>query len=307
VLADVLTHGGKNVIFASNTSSIPIGKIAEGSVAPERVIGMHYFSPVPKMPLLEIITTDKTAPWVTATAVELGKKQGKTVIVVRDGAGFYTSRVLGPYLNEASFLLAEGVPVEAIDSALVRWGFPVGPVTLLDEVGIDVGAKVGHILHEAFGERMAPPPSVERLVEDQRFGKKNGRGFYDYGSKKKGKREVDRSVYAVLGVEPNTQLPGLDIVERCVLQFVNEAAHCLGEGILRSARDGDIGAVFGLGFPPFRGGPFRYIDAVGADEIVKRLARHEKSHGVRFRPAPLLIEYARDGKKFHAAGEPGKQ
>jgi 3-hydroxyacyl-CoA dehydrogenase/enoyl-CoA hydratase/3-hydroxybutyryl-CoA epimerase len=307
VLSDVLTHGGKNVIFASNTSSLPIGKIAEGSVAPERVIGMHYFSPVPKMPLLEIITTDKTAPWVTATAVDLVKKQGKTVIVVRDGVGFYTSRILGPYMNEASFLLAEGVPVEAIDSALVRWGFPVGPVTLLDEVGIDVGAKVGHILHDAFGERMAPPPSVERLVEDQRFGKKNGRGFYDYSSKKKGKREVDRSVYTVLGVEPKTELPGLDIAERCVLQFVNEAVHCLGEGILRSARDGDIGAVFGLGFPPFRGGPFRYIDAVGASEIVKRLEHHEKTHGVRFRPAPLLSEYARDGKKFHAAGDPGKQ
>jgi 3-hydroxyacyl-CoA dehydrogenase/enoyl-CoA hydratase/3-hydroxybutyryl-CoA epimerase len=300
VLADVLRNGGKNLIFASNTSSLPIGKIAAGSVAPERVVGMHYFSPVPKMPLLEVITTDQTAPWVTATAVELGKKQGKTVIVVRDGAGFYTSRILGPYLNEASFLLAEGVPVEGIDAALVRWGFPVGPVTLLDEVGIDVGAKVGKILHDAFGERMAPPPSVERLVEDQRFGKKNGRGFYDYGSKKKGKREVDRSVYQVLGVEPKSELPAADIAERCVLQFVNEAVHCLGEGILRSARDGDIGAVFGLGFPPFRGGPFRYIDAVGASELVRRMERHEKAHGVRFQPAPLLSEHARDNKKFHA-------
>jgi len=300
VLADTLANGGKNLIFASNTSSLPIGKIAEGSVAPERVVGMHYFSPVPKMPLLEIITTPQTAPWVTATAVELGKKQGKTVIVVRDGAGFYTSRILGPYLNEASFLLAEGVPVEAIDAALVRWGFPVGPVTLLDEVGIDVGAKVGKILHDAFGPRMAPPPSVERLIEDQRFGRKNGRGFYDYGSKKKGKREVDGSVYAVLGVEPKAGVPAVDIAERCVLQFVNEAVYCLGEGILRSARDGDIGAVFGLGFPPFRGGPFRYIDAVGAVELVRRMERHEKAHGERFRPAPLLAEYARENRKFYA-------
>jgi 3-hydroxyacyl-CoA dehydrogenase/enoyl-CoA hydratase/3-hydroxybutyryl-CoA epimerase len=300
VLADVLQNGNKNLIFASNTSSLPIGKIAEGSVAPERVIGMHYFSPVQKMPLLEIITTERTAAWVTATAVELGKKQGKTVIVVRDGAGFYTSRILGPYMNEASFLLAEGIPVEVIDGALVRWGFPVGPVTLLDEVGIDVGAKVGKILHEAFGERMVPAPGVERLVEDERLGKKNGRGFYDYGSKKKGKREVDRSVYAVLGVEPKSGVPSPEVTERCVLQFVNEAAHCLGEGILRSPRDGDIGAVFGLGFPPFRGGPFRYIDAVGVGEIVKRLEHYEKAHGVRFRPAPVLVDYAREGKKFHA-------
>jgi len=251
------------------------------------------------MPLLEVIATNETAPWVVATAVELGKRQGKTVIVVRDGAGFYTSRILGPYLNEASFLLTEGVPVEAIDDALVRWGFPVGPVALLDEVGIDVGAKVGHILHEAFGPRMAPPPSVERLVEDQRLGKKNGRGFYDYASKKKGKRAVDASVYTVLGVEPKNDLSANEIVERCVLQFVNEAAHCLGEGILRSARDGDIGAVFGLGFPPFRGGPFHYMDAVGAAEIVRRLEKHEKTQGIRFHPAPLLLEHAASGKKFH--------
>ena len=303
VLRDVEARGGKNLIFASNTSSLPITKIAEAAAVPERVVGMHYFSPVNKMPLLEVIATDRTAPWVIATVVELGKRQGKTVIVVRDGAGFYTSRVLGPYLNEASFLLTEGVPVDAIDDALVRFGFPVGPVTLLDEVGIDVGQKVGKILHDAFGARMAPPPGIERLVEDQRFGKKNGRGFYDYGSKKKGKREVDKSVYTVLGVEPKADMPSGEIAQRCVLQMVNEAVYCLGEGILRSARDGDVGAVFGLGFPPFRGGPFRYVDAVGAQEIVRRLETYERSQGVRFRPAPLLLEMARENRAFFPARE----
>jgi 3-hydroxyacyl-CoA dehydrogenase/enoyl-CoA hydratase/3-hydroxybutyryl-CoA epimerase len=299
ILRDIEAQGGECVIFASNTSSLPIGKIAEAAARPDLVVGMHYFSPVNKMPLLEVIVTPKTAPWVVATAVELGKRQGKTVIVVGDGPGFYTSRVLAPYLNEASFLLAEGVPVDAIDAALVRWGFPVGPFTLLDEVGIDVGFKVGKILHDAFGERMAPPSGVERLVEDQRFGKKNSRGFFDYSSKKKGKREVDQSVYAVLGVEPNKELPAGDIAERCALQMVNEAAYCLGEGILRSPRDGDIGAVFGLGFPPFRGGPFRYIDSVGVKELVRRLEALEKAHGVRFHPAPLLIEHANAGRPFY--------
>lgn len=302
VLRDVEARGGKNLIFASNTSSLPITKIAEAAAAPERVLGMHYFSPVNKMPLLEVVVTDRTAPWVTATAVELGKRQGKTVIVVRDGAGFYTSRILGPYLNEASFLLTEGVKVEDIDAALVRFGFPVGPVTLLDEVGIDVAQKVGKILHDAFGERMAPAPGVERLVEDERYGKKNGRGFYDYASKKQGKRDVDASVYIVLGVvDPSADFPAGEIAQRCVLQMVNEAVYCLSEGILRSARDGDIGAVFGLGFPPFRGGPFRYVDAVGAVEIVRRLNEHEKVHGPRFRPAPLLVEMARDGRTFYPA------
>src|SRR5258708_9210637 len=140
------------------------------------------------MALLEIVVSEGTLPWVTATCVELGKRQGKTVIVVRDGAGFYTSRILGPYMSEASFLISEGVAIERIDRALVKWGFPVGPITLLDEVGIDVGAKVGHVLQEAFGERMAQPPGVDGLLKDQRLGKKNQRGFYVYGAHDKGKK-----------------------------------------------------------------------------------------------------------------------
>src|SRR5690606_404525 len=200
-------------------------------------------------PLLEIIVTPKTADWVTATCVELGKKQGKTVIVVNDGVGFYTSRILGPMMNEAAFILAEGVKVEDIDEALMDFGFPVGPITLLDEVGIDVGEKVGHIMHAAFGDRMKPPPGFEKLIADQRFGRKNKRGFYRYdqGKGKKGKKQVDETVYAVLGLSPGKTLPKDEIAQRCALQFVNEACLCFGEGILRSARDGDIGAIFGLG------------------------------------------------------------
>ncbi len=302
VLVEVEAHTGKRAIFASNTSSLPIGKIAEGARRPEQVIGMHYFSPVHKMPLLEVNVTEATLPWVAATCVELGKRQGKTVIVVRDGAGFYTSRILGPYMSEASFLINEGVAIERIDRALVKWGFPVGPVTLLDEVGIDVGAKVGHILHEAFGERMAPPPGVERLLTDQRLGKKNQRGFYLYSAaKKSGKKEVDRSVYALLSVEPKNEISEQDIATRCALQMINEALHCFGEGILRSARDGDIGAIFGLGFPPFRGGPFRYVDTIGASEVVRRLEAYRNAHGARFAPAPVLVEMAQAGSTFYGS------
>jgi 3-hydroxyacyl-CoA dehydrogenase/enoyl-CoA hydratase/3-hydroxybutyryl-CoA epimerase len=195
--------------------------------------------------------------------------------------------------------MAEGVPVDKIDKALVDWGYPVGPITLLDEVGIDVGAKVGKIMLEAFGDRMIPPPGMEKLVADERFGRKNGRGFYLYGNKKKGKKAVDESVYAVLGVEPKSDLPAHEIAERLALQMVNEAALCFGEGILRSARDGDIGAIFGLGFPPFRGGPFRYVDTVGALEIVRRMESYEKKHGRRFTPAPVLVEMAQSGATFH--------
>jgi len=297
MVRDVEAAGRDDVIFASNTSSLPITKIAAASKHPETVIGMHYFSPVHKMPLLEIIVTDKTADWVTATCVALGKKQGKHVIVVKDGVGFYTSRVLAPMMNEAAYLVAEGVPIEKIDSAMLNWGFPVGPIKLTDEVGIDVGAKVGKIMLGAFGERMAPPEGMSKLIGDERYGRKNGRGFYLYGGKKKG---VDESVYEVLGVEPtNKSVSDEDIAWRCALQLVNEACRCFGEGILRSARDGDVGAVFGLGFPPFRGGPFRFVDQIGAKEVLGRLRELEKKHGPRFSPAPVLEEIARGGQTFH--------
>jgi 3-hydroxyacyl-CoA dehydrogenase/enoyl-CoA hydratase/3-hydroxybutyryl-CoA epimerase len=284
-------------IFASNTSSIPIARIAEASAHPGTVLGMHYFSPVQKMPLLEVIVTDRTTPEATATAVALGKRQGKTVIVVRDGPGFYTSRILAPYMNEAAHLLVEGAAVDDLDRALVDFGFPVGPITLLDEVGIDVGDKVGKILHEAFGDRMAPPAALHDVVAAGRLGRKNGKGFYTYGGKEK---RVDETVYDLLpGGRSRRKLSAEEIQERVVLQMVNEAARCLGEGILRSARDGDVGAVFGLGFPPFRGGPFRWADTVGTRALLEKLGKLRERHGERFAPAPLLAERGATDRPFH--------
>jgi 3-hydroxyacyl-CoA dehydrogenase/enoyl-CoA hydratase/3-hydroxybutyryl-CoA epimerase len=287
-----------DAIFASNTSSIPIGRIAEGAARPEKIVGMHFFSPVNKMPLLEVIRGPKTNAQTVATVVALGKKIGKTVIVVNDGVGFYTSRILAPYMNEAAFIFHDGAAVEDIDKALVDFGFPVGPMQLLDEVGIDVGAKVAHIMHDAFGARLAPPAGFEKLVEDGRLGRKSKKGFYLYqdGAKKK---VVDKAVYELSPEgQKRSSPPAPQIAERCVLQMVNEAALCLGEGILRSPRDGDIGAVFGLGFPPFRGGPFRYADTLGATAVVDRLRVYQARFGARFAPAPKLLELARSGGKF---------
>ncbi|MBT8492880.1 MAG: fatty acid oxidation complex subunit alpha FadJ, partial [Deltaproteobacteria bacterium] len=308
ILREVEEWGAEDVIFASNTSTIPITEIAKASAHPQTVIGMHYFSPVHKMPLLEIIVTDQTAPWVTATCVELGKKQGKTVIVVRDGVGFYTSRILGPYCNEAAHLIAEGVAIEDIDAALVDFGYPVGPIKLLDEVGIDVAHKAGGVVRAAFGDRLDSPPGIEQLLGDGRLGRKAGKGFYLYDGKNKG---VDQSVYQVLGVTPNAEMDAEDIAMRCTLMMVNEAAHCFGEGILRSARDGDIGAIFGLGFPPFRGGPFRFVDAVGARRVVELLDLYRDKHGGRFEAAPALRKLAENGGRFYPeddskAAKPGK-
>src|SRR5438067_1004293 len=287
-----------NAIFASNTSSIPIGLIAEAASRPDKIVGMHFFSPVNKMPLLEVIRGRSTGAEAVATVVALGKRIGKTVIVVNDGPGFYTSRILAPYINEAAFIFTDGAAVEDIDRALVDFGFPVGPMQLLDEVGIDVAAKVAHVMHDAFGGRLASPAGFEKLVESGRLGRKTKKGFYLYGESKT--KEVDRAVYELTpqGHKRNSPTTG-EIAERCVLQMVNEAAHCLGDGILRSARDGDVGAVFGLGWPPFRGGPFRYADSLGAAQVVERLRSYQDKFGVRFTPAPKLIQLANSGGKFH--------
>ncbi len=301
MLRDIEAITDGDTIFASNTSAIPIRDIAAAAQRPQNVIGMHYFSPVEKMPLLEIVTTDVCAARVVATCVEFGKRQGKTVIVVNDGPGFYTSRILGPYMNEAIHLLTEGVAVERIDAALRDFGFPVGPMALLDEVGIDVGNKVAARLSAAFGERMRPPPGIERLLHDKRLGRKNQRGMYRYDRQRRGARQVDQSVYRLLGVAPDNPLSNHEIAERCALPMINEAVRCLEEGILRSPRDGDIGAVFGLGFPPFRGGPFRYLDANGVGRIASRLEQLLDRHGERYSPAPLLAEKASDAKGFYNA------
>jgi 3-hydroxyacyl-CoA dehydrogenase/enoyl-CoA hydratase/3-hydroxybutyryl-CoA epimerase len=284
-------------IFATNTSSIPIADIARGARRPEAVIGMHYFSPVNKMPLLEIIPSAATAPEVIATAVALGKRQGKTVIRVGDGPGFYVNRILGPYMAEAAWLLAEGAAIEDLDGALTGYGFPVGPIALLDEVGIDVGEKVGRILHAGFGDRMKPPDALAAVVAAGRKGRKSGQGFYTYDGKKK---RVDETVYDLLpGGRRRQRVARPEIAERLSLALCNEAARALGDGVVRSARDGDIGAVFGIGFPPFRGGPFRALDAMGAKAAVDALSRLRDRHGARFEPAPLLVEQARGGGKFH--------
>ncbi len=299
IVEEIESNAAKDTIFASNTSSLPIADIAANAKRPEQILGMHYFSPVPKMPLLEIIKTDKTAEWVIGTAYDVGLRQDKTVIVVKDGPGFYTTRILAPFINEALLLLEEGASIQQIDRTMKQFGFPVGPVALLDEVGIDVGAHVAGVLNDTFEQRGAKTSKkAAQLMEEGYKGRKNNKGFYKYdnGSKKK---EINKEIYNFFGGSTRKEFRDIEIQQRLLLVMINEAVHCLQDGILNNPTDGDLGAILGLGFPPFLGGPFRYIDLVSAEAIMNRMGILQAELGVRFKSANLLKEKADNSDTFH--------
>lgn len=296
MVADIEENAKDSTIFATNTSSLPIGQIAEKAQRPENVVGLHYFSPVEKMPLVEVIPHEGTSDETVSTVVEFARKQGKTPIVVKDCAGFYVNRILAPYMNEAAQVLMSGEPIGHLDKALLNFGFPVGPITLLDEVGVDIGAKIMPILVNELGERFKGPDVFDTLLNDGRKGRKSGKGFYTYKGKKK---EVDKSVYKLLGLSPESKMAQEDMAMRCVLPMLNEAVRCLDEGIIRSPRDGDIGAIFGIGFPPFLGGPFRYMDQIGVKKLVEIMNQHAEKYGDRFAPCDGLLTRAGLDKPFY--------
>ncbi|MCL4154474.1 UNVERIFIED_CONTAM: hypothetical protein GTU68_039272 [Idotea baltica] len=303
ILEEVESNTHDRCIFATNTSALPIKQIAAKAKRPELVVGMHYFSPVPKMPLLEIIKTEKTADWVTATALDIGIKQGKTCIVVNDGPGFYTTRILTPLLNEALLLLEDGASIEAIDEAAMKMGFPVGPVLLMDEVGIDVGAHImkGE-LTEFFKSRgeFRYSDGLLKMYDAGYHGRKNKKGFYVYdkaGKRKKG--AVNDSAYSYFGGPERIKMNETDMKNRLTMVMANEAVQCLHEGIISSPRDGDIGAIFGLGFPPFLGGPFRFLDSLGHFNCQTMFENLTNKYGPRFTASPLLAEMDQRNEKFY--------
>jgi len=273
----------ESFIFATNTSSIPITKIAEQATKPENVIGMHFFSPVTKMPLVEIITHPNTDKHVSSAIFDLANRMGKQIIMVNDGPGFYTTRILTFQIAEALNILSEGARIEDIDRALEKYGMPVGPITLMDEVGIDIGEHLIKILYEAFASRLdLPIEELEALSKDGRKGRKNNKGFYLYKNGVKG--EADESIYQFFKKERrNFDLS--EISERCMYIFMNEAARCLDDGILTHEDHGDFGAIFGLGYPPFLGGPFFYARKLGKNVVKEKLLALTKKYGKRFEPA----------------------
>ncbi len=289
----------KTAIFASNTSTLPITEIAAGAAAPPRVVGMHFFNPVHRMPLVEVIRGRETSDETVATIFALAKTLGKTPVVVRDAPGFLVNRILAPYLSEAVRLVLEGSRIEDVDRALTDFGMPVGPLALLDDVGLDVAAKAGEVMQAAFPERMKMG-GEEALAAAGRLGRKNGRGFYDYeGGKRRG---PSPQAYELLRVRPpeKSALPAEVMEARCILPMVNEAAHCLEDSIVPDASKLDLAMIFGTGFPPFRGGLLRYADSLGLDRVFARLDDLSERLGPRFAPSDLIQSLANSSRTFYS-------
>ncbi len=301
-LQELETKVTDSCVIASNTSSLSISEMQKALTKPDRFGGMHFFNPVAKMPLIEVIRGEKTSDETVVAIYQLAKKMGKTPIVVKDAPGFLVNRLLGPYLNEGVWMVSEGVSIEKLDAALLNFGMPMGPMELIDEVGVDVAEKVAHILHEGLGDRMKPAPLNAALLKEGKLGKKSGAGLYVYEADGKGKR-FDESVYDVLGVKPDKSKHDAQAewVDRCILTMVNEASRCLEEKIVDSAQEVDLGMIMGTGFPPFRGGLLRHADTIGLKEVVVRLKKFEVQFGKRFEPAAILVKLAEEGKTFYEA------
>ena len=285
-----------DAVLATNTSSLSVDELAAGLEHPQRFVGMHFFNPVHRMPLVEVVRGAKTSAAALATAVTLARRLGRTPVVVNDGPGFVVNRVLMPYLREALHLVEDGYRVADVDAAMRAFGMPRGPFEVLDEVGLDVAASVAAVLGRAFPERVAPAPQLEALVEAGLLGRKSGAGFYRYW---RGRRTLDPLAARLLRPARARRPASLEtLAERMALAMVNEAAHCLADGVVATAGMLDLALLYGAGFPPYRGGPLRHADALGLARVEARLTALRAEKGERFRPAPLIEELAARGGTF---------
>jgi 3-hydroxyacyl-CoA dehydrogenase/enoyl-CoA hydratase/3-hydroxybutyryl-CoA epimerase len=307
VLAETERHVPSGCILATNTSSLSVGEMATALSRPEQFCGMHFFNPVDRMPLVEVIRGPETGDDSVATVYAFALALGKVPVVVGDGPGFLVNRILGPYLNEAGYLLEDGFTVEEIDRAATRFGMPMGPLRLIDEVGIDVSGHAGAALYAGLGERLRPAPVLVELGDTGRLGRKGGAGFYTYD---KGKEQgIDPEVLSQLPSAKQGPADESDagpdreqaVRRRLVLAMINEAARTLEDGIVSSAQDVDLAMIMGTGFPPFRGGLLRFADSIHPRGLLDLMEGLEREHGERYTPAPLLRELAAADRTFYDA------
>lgn len=307
VLRDMAERARPDAVIASNTSSLSIDAIAAAIPNPERVVGMHFFNPVDKMPLVEVVRGQRTDPEVVARTAALALSLGKTPVVTKDAPGFVVNRLLGPYLDECCRLFELGSTPYELDRMALEFGMPMGPMMLLDEVGLDIAAHTAQSLWSAFGSRMEPSLLLQPLVESGQLGKKTGKGVYLHKSKKSGsKLPVNPSIKRPSGSRAVSPLSQEEVIDRMILPMVNEAARLFSEGVVETPQELDLATVFGMGFAPFRGGVLAYADSLGAAEIQRRLEHIAGQTDVinrgegaeRFRPAEWIVDLAKSGGKF---------
>jgi 3-hydroxyacyl-CoA dehydrogenase/enoyl-CoA hydratase/3-hydroxybutyryl-CoA epimerase len=309
IFRDLAMKVGPKTIVATNTSALPIGELAEVTISPDRVIGMHFFNPVSRMKLIEVVVAKQTSDETRERTLAFARQIGKLPVVVRDSPGFLVNRVLFPYLLDAAQMFENGVSAEKIDSALLQWGMPMGPLRLIDEIGVDVTVDIANTLEKAYGKRDRAPEILRKMQSAKMLGRKSGSGFYKY----EGKQQTPNDSLAVAGVAdpgrsnalPNSQpgsatpaTAGEALANRLVFLMVNEAARCLEEKVVASPEDADYGMILGTGFAPFRGGPLRFAEHFGLKEIVdqmEKLAREDD----KFAPCELLKKHAQDGTTFY--------
>jgi 3-hydroxyacyl-CoA dehydrogenase/enoyl-CoA hydratase/3-hydroxybutyryl-CoA epimerase len=287
----------KDCIFASNTSSLSVGAMGEALEHPENMVGIHFFNPVHRMPLVEIVKTTKTSTHTMNTAKKFAQKLGKTTIVATDSPGFIVNRILAPYLREAVVLLEQGVAAEDIDKAIKSFGMPMGPITLLDEIGLDVAGKVMESMSQAFGERQGPLALFKVLKEQKLLGKKAKKGFFLYDEKGK-RQELNPDIAQAIKAEPIKKSAG-EIQDRLMLLMINEATMCLEEKVASSPAQLDLAMIFGTGFPPYRGGLLHYADKLSTPVVVEKMNWIATVQGQRYVPCKLLAELAQSRKSFY--------
>ncbi len=314
VFRELAMEAGPKTIIATNTSALPVGTLAEVTVSPEHVIGLHFFNPVSRMKLVEVVVANETSEETRDRSLAFVRQIGKLPVIVRDSPGFLVNRVLFPYLLDAAELFERGLEADKIDNALVQWGMPMGPLRLIDEIGVDIAIDIGNTLEKAYGRRDHVPTVLLWLRDQQMLGRKTGAGFYKYEGKQQSPNEAIqkwRSPVVAGSVDPGskggaTRQPtspppatAADLPNRIIFLMVNEAARCVEEKVVHSPEDADYGMILGTGFAPFRGGPLRYAEHYELNKVVDELARLGRSEE-KFLPCEILRKHARDGTKFYA-------